>query len=325
MKSIANQLSIATIAAACLAAPPVFAQAAPAAPAAAAPSPAAPSAQALEDARKHYEAGFAMFDAADYEPALAEFQRAYQFAPNYRIFYNLGKVHRMLKNYVSSLKDFQRFLNEGTDQPADKKTEVAGYIKELSLVVAKVTVSSRVPGADIAVDDVVEGKTPSNEPILVNPGTRKVTVSKAGYVPASKTIQVAPQDGVQVELNPTIPTVAINRTEAGRKKMPAIIPVGWVVTGVFVAGAATFGGLALSEQSQLNTAKQGNLPSNLSSLHSTMVTEATVSDICSAGAIVAGLLSTYFTVQWLTTPFKETTTPVGLNIGPTSMSLSGSF
>jgi hypothetical protein len=295
-------------------------------PGTAAPSTPPPAGSAIDEARKHYEAGIAMFDTGDYEPALAEFERAYQLAPNYRIYYNLGKIHRMLKDYVHALKDFQHFLADGTDQPADKRTEVTQYIKELNAVVAKVTVTSNVAGADILVDEVIVGKTPSSEAIPLNPGVRSVSVSKAGYVPAKKSVRVAPQDSVQVELDPTIPSVEITRKEDQRSAMPLIIPIGWITTGVFVAGSATFGGLALSEQSSLKNAKQQNQPSNLSSLNSTMTTYALVSDICTGGAIVAGLISTYFTVKWLTTPYKDTVTPsAALGFGPTSVTMYGSF
>jgi hypothetical protein len=294
----------------------------PGAPATAGP----PSASAIDAARKHYEAGITMFDTGDYEPALTEFERAYQLAPNYRIFYNLGKIHRMLKDYVQALKDFQRFLSDGTDQPADKKSEVTQYIKELNAVVAKVTVTSNVAGADISVDSVVVGKTPSSDPILVNPGSRTVSVSMAGYVPASKSVRVAPQDAVQVELNPTIPSVQVTRKETQRSSMPWIIPVGWITTGVLVAGSATFGGLALSEQSTLKNTKTQSEPNNLNSLHNTMTTYATVSDICTGVAVVTGLISTYFTVKWLTTPYKDTVTPgAGVGVGPTSVMVYGSF
>jgi hypothetical protein len=305
-----------------------FAQTTPAAkpgepsrPAAGAPAN-PPSESAIAEARKHYEAGIAMYDAGDYEPALAELDRAYQLAPSHKIRYNLGQIHRMLKNYVLALKDFQAYVAGGTNEPKAKVAEAEKYISELSLVVAKVNLTSNIADADVAVDGDVVGKTPLTEPILLNPGNRTVQVSKSGFVPASKTLRVAPQDSINLQLDPTVPTVNVVRKEAGRAAMPWYVPVGLAATGVFAVVGAVTGGLALGKESKLEDAKKGNQPTNLQSLHDDMRTFATVSDVAFVATAVVGVVSAYFTVKWLTTPYKETT---NVGIRPTLNGFSGTF
>jgi tetratricopeptide (TPR) repeat protein len=279
----------------------------------------------VDDARKHYDVGLSLFDKEDYEPALAEFERAYQLAPSFKILYNTGKVRRMLKDYVGALNDFNRYMAEAQNEPPAKRSEVKGFIDELNMIVAKVEVTCNVPDADISIDDVVVGKSPAAQPFLVNPGTRKVSVTKRGYLPASQNVKVVPGDVAKLTLTPGSVSVKVERKEGERSKLPAIIPIGWVVTGVGVAGAAVFGGLALSKQSQLNNAKQTQNPTNLDSLHSSMTTFALVSDVFTGVAVVAGLASTYFTVKWLTRPMEETQGPVNVSIGPTGIAAWGHF
>ncbi|MET0596064.1 MAG: hypothetical protein ABW133_25410, partial [Polyangiaceae bacterium] len=79
---------------------------------------------AVDEARQRFQKGVQLFHEWSFEAALAEFRKAYQLAPSYRLLYNIAQVHYELHNYVDALKAFRQYLNEGgTDVPVDRRTQ----------------------------------------------------------------------------------------------------------------------------------------------------------------------------------------------------------
>jgi hypothetical protein len=318
-----SRLTLASVAASTFLASSALAQA----PRSASPPPAAAAPAATGDiaeARKHYEAGVQLFDTGAYEAALSEFERADQLAPNYRILYNTGKIYRVRNDFVAALNAFNGFLAK-EPEGSQKRIEVLRYVSELNALIAKVRVTSAVPGASITVDDVPQGVAPLDHALLVNPGSRKVTASKPGYSPATQVVKAVPGDVLDITLNPQSLLVKVQSDP-----LPLSIPISWATTGVLAGGAIIFGALASSKASTLNSAKNqldstGTLGSQLTSDYNSMKTFAIVSDIFTGAAIVAGGVSTYFTVKFLTRGKKDSPTPVTVTFLPTGGSVGGSF
>jgi hypothetical protein len=305
---------------------PAYAQGTAAAPTAQTAQKAPPAKQDLEDARKHYESGLDLYSKEAYEAALVEFERAYQLAPTYRILYNTGLIYQARNDFVAAITAFQRYLSEGgAEVPAARRTEVEGYIAKLNTLVAKVEVTSHVDGADVSLDDIPQGKIPLGHPLFVNPGRRKITVSRPGFSPAIQVVTVVPGDVANVALEPHALTIRDER----EKGMPLIIPIGWGVTVLAVAGAVTFGVASSRESSKLDTAKGSPTAqrADLDDRQSKMRTYAGAADIFTVGAIVAGGASLYFTLKYIgRDKTKKETTP-GMTVGmtPGSILLSGKF
>src|SRR5690349_17758223 len=86
-----------------------------------APATAAPP---VDEARSRFQKGVQLFHEGGYEAALAEFRKAYQLAPSYRLLYNIAQVHYELHDYVSALKSFRQYVVEGgTEIPADRREQ----------------------------------------------------------------------------------------------------------------------------------------------------------------------------------------------------------
>ena len=88
--------------------------------------PASPEASADTDGKQaageHFQRGVDLYNGGDYRAALIAFQRAYEIAPNFGVLYNLGQASAELKDYVSALDAFERYLKEGGDAvPADRR------------------------------------------------------------------------------------------------------------------------------------------------------------------------------------------------------------
>jgi tetratricopeptide (TPR) repeat protein len=148
-----------------------------------------------------FERGVGFFRDGDYTAAMVEFKKAYELDPNWRVLYNLGQTSRELREYAAALTSFERYLSEGGENvDAERRKKVEGWIAELKGKVASVKLSANVEGAEVAVDDIVVGKTPLDKPLVVNAGRRKITVTKTGYGPLTRFVDVAGTEEKKLEL-----------------------------------------------------------------------------------------------------------------------------
>lgn len=308
---------------------------------AASPALAQPSKAAVEQARIRYERGISLYEEGNYDGALIELQRAYETAPSYKILFNIGQVHRQLNDYVSALRAYERYLSEGAKEvPAARRSEVEREIQQLRARVASIEVTTSVPDAEITVDDAPYGRTPLAQPLLVNPGRRKITAVKAGRNSATRTVTVAGSDSIKVDLDlppagAGAPPPAATTTGAPPPPPPAPaekqVPwIGWTLTGVFAVSATVTGIMALSASSSLKDDRNapGATRDNLDSGHSKTKNLALVSDILWGATAVAGGVSLYYTLR--TPPSREgaratSGATVGVGLGPGSVDLRGSF
>ncbi len=164
------------------------------------PALAAPS--ATDEARERFGRGVQLFHEGSLEAALAEFQKAHQLAPNYRLHYNVAQVQYELHNFVEALRSFWKYLAQGGSEiPADRRQQVEAEIRKLEKRVGYVTITTNVSGAQISVDGVPMGISPFTAPVLVNPGSRRVSANKAGYLPAVNTVTAAGGEKLSLTLN----------------------------------------------------------------------------------------------------------------------------
>ncbi|WP_394829123.1 PEGA domain-containing protein [Pendulispora albinea] len=328
-------------AAAVLAAGPVqvaFAQEPPAPPPSQQPQTAPSAAEStsagkLESARLHYERGVELFNEEAYEAALVEFQRAYSLTPSYKVLYNMGKLHKALKDFAAAQRDFTRYLEEGKSEiAASRRAEVQKEIAQLEVRVARLEVTSSVKGAEISVDDVLVGKTPISYAIVVNPGRRKVTASKEGYAPASKVVEVAGSDSVAVDLRPTDLSVSIADQKPPKPAGPrnrAI--VSWAATAALAGGAGAFAYLTSKKSDDLDNLKNAKQPdpAALDSTYDDMRRNALIADIFAGAAVVGAGISIFFTVKAVQAYSEEEPAPaqpsVKVNAGLGSLRLTGTF
>ena len=87
-------------------------------------------------------------------------------------------------------------------------------------LLAHISVTCRVPAADVVVDGERVGRTPLETTVTVAPGTHEVEVRRAGYIPATRTIAL--QDGARgdLTLQPLIDKAALTQ-QGGRLAITA--------------------------------------------------------------------------------------------------------
>lgn len=173
-----------------LAAPPdgLAAPAAPAAPPAQGEAQADPRVEAVA----RFEKGLRLFDAGDWDAALAEFLEARRLYPLRNATYNAAVCLEKLRRYdeaVAMLEDLLRDFGEA--MPADAKERAQRKLVELRALVGTIEVEGAEPGAEILVDGQIRGEHPLLGPLRVSAGSHLIRVMKPGFEPFEARVEVA--------------------------------------------------------------------------------------------------------------------------------------
>lgn len=303
------------------------------------------SPEALKEGREHFTRGLVLYREGNFGGAQAEFQRAYDTAPSFRILFNLGQATFELGDYAGAMTAFERYLGEGGDKvPAARRAEVVKSLHDLEGRIGRVDLSTNVPGAEVSVDGVSVGTTPLSGPVSVSVGRRSITASLAGRVPVTKTIDVAGGDrtGLTFELlapepapaalPPAAPAPVVApepvgpepvRPEPARRRSMTPVWVGVGTTGALAATSAVFGVLTL----QANSTFKADLSSQccgattgIASARSQVHTDALLADIFGSVAIVGAGVTVYFAVSR-----RASRTPATVGLGPGSARFEMAF
>jgi hypothetical protein len=243
------------------------------------------------------------------------------------VLFNIAQINIQLFNYAAARTALERFLRDGADDiPPARKTQAERDLQMLRGRTAHLKIVA-VPPADVTLDDVPIGTSPFTAPILVNAGQRKVILSRTGYVSVTKVVTLAGGDtqSLDVELVP-VPTE--ERPEGPKlttttKKNYTPATIGWVTTGVLAVGAAVFGGIYLSKESELEGSNDPKVNVTTATRDSDVASAtrmAVVADVFGVLAIGAAAASLYFTLK---PPQYESVTVGKIRVTPTG--LAGTF
>lgn len=180
---------------------------------------AAPDASdAVARAVARFQRGQELYVDRDFAGALTEFRKAYELAPNYRVFYNIGQVCYQMHDYVCAHQSRARYLADGGGEiPAARRQAVEHELIELQERIGYLNLQIDLPGAEVSVDDVLVGTAPLAHPIAVSAGRHRATVIAAGRAPFTRTVDVAGRDTAQL----VVRLVAVVTPEAPAPAPPA--------------------------------------------------------------------------------------------------------
>lgn len=273
----------------------------------------------VDEARTRFQRGVDLYRDGSFDAALAEFTKAYELSPNYRVLYNIAQVQSERHDYVAALNLFEKYLREGgTEVPADRREQVTKEITALKGRVAQVTVSADADGAELLVDGVSAGTLPLTEPVIVNAGVRQLQVRKAGYEPSSRTETIAGGDTVHLDfkLKPSVTATPAGGAPQGAplathsdtadlsdqpESTPSRAPF-WITltsTALLTGGAVTFGVLTNNANKDLDS-RLAAFPANADRIRearSTLKTDALLTDIFTGAAVVSGGFCLYFALS----------------------------
>jgi tetratricopeptide (TPR) repeat protein len=305
-------------------------------------TPKPPSDATTESARASFQRGVELFHEGNFEAALAEFRKANELAPSYRILYNIAQTCFEVHDYVNALKYYRQYLADGgADISGPRKSSVEELIQKLNSRIAFVEVSVNVEGAQISVDDVPVGISPLDGPIPLNPGARRVSASKAGLAVATRTLTVAGSDKQSLTLTLRDPATLVPGPSdesavelSSQAKSPsesnAALVTALAATGVCAVTTGVFGWLAVRAKNDFNrdldtlNVSQSQMDNHRSRLQ----TFALVTDIAAAATVVSGAVSLYFVLARPARGKAQPSKPspfVALSPTPTGVALHGGW
>jgi hypothetical protein len=293
--------------------------------------PKRPSKADISEAQAHFARATDYYSENDYAAALIEFRRANELAPTFRLWFNIGQVCYQLKDYPGALDSFTRYLAEGgSEVPAQRQEEVEKEIERLRNRVATVRITTNLPNAEIAIDDVIVGKSPLADPVVLGAGRRRISAALKGHPTVTKVIDIAGLEQVAMKLefveNLPRPSPAVS---AAAKAPPVVTRVEkagtpivpWVVSGVLAVGAGVTAGMALMTSSELKERRAvfGSSASERAELSIRTRNLGIASDALLAATVVMVGISSYLTF------FRSDSNAVAVSVGPTHIALEARF
>jgi hypothetical protein len=157
-------------------------------PLTAAAQPVGPAPRSLAEtltgaAKEDYDAARNLFGDDDFEGALVKFERAFEESGDVRLLWNMAVCEKSLRHYVRVLHLLQRYEREGAGRITNgQRVEAENVLRAVKDLISSVQLSVDQLGAEVAVDGEVVGRTPLSEPLYVDLGTRRIRISKPGYI-----------------------------------------------------------------------------------------------------------------------------------------------
>lgn len=269
-------------------------------------STAASSAAPNTEAAAHFERGVELYNDGALDGAMVEFERAYELVPDYRVLYNIARVHVEQNHYVEGINAYERYLKGGAGEISEARREqVEAALEKLRGRIANVWVTSNATGADLYVNGKAVGTLPLQKAVPLDPGTCELRVEKPGYQTSQQTLKVAGGDTPRITLDLTALPTAANPSPAAHVSGPPRYAltnnytpfwVSFTATALLGGGAGAFGYLAVKRQDSLD-AEYDRFPvdrERADDLRHEGKTFALVSDALTAGAILGAGFSLYF-------------------------------
>lgn len=142
-------------------------------------------------ARAEYEAGKILYADGDFKGAALKFQTAYDASKDARLLWNIAAAEKNQRHYVAVIELVKRYMSEAANMISPQEfADAEALIKTVQDFVGDVTFNVNEPGAEIFVDDVSIGKSPLPGAVQLDMGSRKIRVTKQGFLPFETTWNV---------------------------------------------------------------------------------------------------------------------------------------
>lgn len=279
---------------------------------------AAPTAEDKRAAAKAFAEGRRAFQLGDYAHAAESFEEAYRLAPHHSPLWNAARAWHRAGNLVRAANLYTKYLDEAPPRTPDRN-KAAAALEELRPQLGRLEVHPAGGVSDVKID----GEPVEHGAWYVTPGTHAIEGQWEGK-PVHKSQAVQAGQMVSTTLEPPPPEKPPEKPPPPKPPEPK----GWSPTVVYVGGAVTLAGAALTTWSGLDTLSQrdafdasptqANLDEGKSRQSRTNVALAVT-----IGAAAFTTVAAVWLVDWKSSPTDPTHVQVGA--GPSSVQVRGSF
>lgn len=218
-------------------------------------------------AKAAFDQGVTHFKNERYEDAAAEFRRAYELHPTWKLLFNIGQCEAALKRYGLALDAFEAYLVDGGDEiSVERQAEVQKEIDRLMRLSGELVLEAPA-GAEVWVDGRKRATAPVPGPMRIAAGMHQIQIKRGGAVLLDEQVRITGRGKSTVKALPQGSSKgkeALAATDETQEEEPAesegtstVTTWGWVLGGtgaaLAIAGAVT-GGVATSKHGELESA-----------------------------------------------------------------------
>jgi hypothetical protein len=252
------------------------------------------------EASEHFRRAVALFQEDAFRAALAEFERAYEIAPDYRLLYNIGQSKLRLQDYLGAVQSYEVYLTVGgAAVPAERRSQVEQALISLRERVGRVGIACNRAGAEVFIDDVSVGKTPLPTTVPVNVGHHRVFARAPDGASETRLVSVAGGDVAEVSFTldeaprPLAVTERPVRDEPWSSKKKAAVAT-WSGGALLLVASGVTGALTLGTQSDLDglLKTEGVQPKSVSEKRDSLKTLALTTDVLIGAGALAVVVGT---------------------------------
>jgi hypothetical protein len=143
-------------------------------------------------AKTDFAAAQVLIHNGDLAGAYVKLGQAYDLSSDPRLLLNMALCARDMHDYARMQTLLVQYEREGKARmPADEKVQVDRALTAIRELVGAVRLTVSEAGATVAVDGETVGTTPLDDRLTLNLAKHKITVSKPGFQPAERFVDVA--------------------------------------------------------------------------------------------------------------------------------------
>jgi hypothetical protein len=154
-----------------------------------------------ESLRSSWDSAGELFDDANFEAALVEYQRIYEETKNPRVLYNIGICFKERKYYARAVAAWERQLASRDKLPKAEVERAESALETVRPFVSTLELTSNQPDATVFIKEVEVGKTPFDAPIAIDAGPNKIVLEKPGFARVERTVEVTKGKPIKLTLN----------------------------------------------------------------------------------------------------------------------------
>ena len=142
------------------------------------------------EALKDWQAALELYRARDFDNARVQFRRAFEVSKNPRTLFNVGVCWKDLTHYAQAIRVWEEELSYRDKLSAEDISKLESVIEALRPFVSTLKVEADEAGAQLSIDGIEIGTTPFLEPVAIDVGKRVVRLTKPGFLPAEREVEV---------------------------------------------------------------------------------------------------------------------------------------
>lgn len=154
-----------------------------------------------EKLRANWDAAGELFDDANFEAALLQYQAVYKESKNPRVLYNIGVCWKERKYYAQAATAWEGQLAQKDKLPKAEIDRATTAIETVKPFITTLELESNQAGAKLLIKDLEIGVTPFKGSINIDVGPNKLVLEKNGFARAERNIEVLRGQPVKVKLN----------------------------------------------------------------------------------------------------------------------------